>query len=370
MTLEPLSSSQCAIQQSDDGRARLVHNVAIPPLLPGFVLVKTYAVSLNPSDHKILKNYPIQEAYMGADFSGTVVEAADDVDPNMVAPGTMVCGTAFCFAPAHRQANGAFSEFVRARADLLLRIHPVPRTQYAMSPLDAATLGTAISTCILALWSPDALGLLGTPDNPDTSGKPIPVLVYGGSTATGTIAAQLLKHSGYDPIITCSPRNSNMVRERGVSAIFDYSAADVIAQIRTQTGGRLKYALDCINDAHSVEVCYGAIQRAGGRCAALELVPDDWVAKRRAVRYKFVLAAEVYGEEINLGNSGYDRPACMEKHDFAVRYLGIIQRLLNRGVLRAHPVELLQGGLHGIVGGLERLARGGISGKKLVAAIG
>ncbi|KAJ8130089.1 hypothetical protein O1611_g3540 [Lasiodiplodia mahajangana] len=110
MRFEPLPSSQCAIQQGDDGQLRLVRNAAIPPLLPGFALIKTSAVSLNPSDFKVMKNYPIQGAYVGTDFSGTVVQTADDVDPNMLRPGTMVCGSAFCFAPLHRQANGAFSE--------------------------------------------------------------------------------------------------------------------------------------------------------------------------------------------------------------------------------------------------------------------
>ncbi|KAI0106403.1 zinc-binding dehydrogenase [Nemania sp. FL0031] len=370
MISESLSASQCAIQQGDDGQPRLVHNAAIPPLIPGFVLIKTSAVSLNPSDYKVMKNYPIQGAYVGTDFSGSIVQKADDVDPNVLQPGTMVCGSAFCFAPAHRQASGAFSEYVRARADLLLRINPNPQGKYEISSLlDAATLGTAISTCILALWSPDGLHLSGTPDAPDVSEKPVPVLIYGGSTATGTIAAQLLKHSGYDPIATCSPRNFDLVRERGASAVFDYAAPDVIARIKAHTGGRLKYVLDCISDADSVATCYGAIQRPGGRHVSLELVPKEWVAKRRAVRHTFVLGAEVYGEEIELGEGGYRRPACLEKHDLAVRCLGMIQRLLDQGKLRAHPLELVQGGLRGVVAGLENLARGGMSGKKLVAAI-
>ncbi|KAI1825865.1 MFS general substrate transporter [Xylaria intraflava] len=309
MVLEQLPSSQRAVQQGHDGQARLVDDAAIPPLLPGYVLVKTSAVSLNPSDHKIMKNYPVEGAYVGTDFSGTIVQAADDVDASIMGPGTVVCGSAFGFASEHRQANGAFSEYVRARADLLLRINPSSdsRGGSAMPLLEAATLGIAISTCILALWDPDALGLPGTPEAPDVSEKPVPVLIYGGSTATGTIAAQLLRHSGYDPIATCSPRNFDMVRERGVSAVFDYSDPDVAAKIKTHTGGRLKYVLDCISDADSVAVCYGAIQRPGGRYASLELVPSDWLAKRRAVRAAFVLAAEAYGEEIRLGSSSGDR---------------------------------------------------------------
>ncbi|RYP69624.1 hypothetical protein DL769_005244 [Monosporascus sp. CRB-8-3] len=362
-------SFQRAIQQGDDGRPRLVDEAAIPSLPPGFVLVKTSAVALNPTDHKIIKNFPMSGAYVGTDFSGTVVRAADDVDSDALKPGTMVSGAAFSFAPVHRRANGAFAEYVRARADLLLRVPPSSPDKETVGPLEAATLSTSIATCLLALWSPDALGLPGTPDTPDVSDKPVPVLVYGGSTATGTIAVQLLRLSGYDPIATCSPRNFELVRGRGASAVFEYSAPNVAAEIKARTGGRLKYALDCISDADSVAICYGAIQRAGGRYASLERVPDELLAKRRAVRPTFVLAPEAYGAEIRLGQEGYDRPANREKHELAVRCMEMFQRLLDAGRLRAHPIEVLEGGLQGVVRGLEILAAGGVSGKKLVAAV-
>lgn len=365
----PLPSSQRAVRQGDDDRLHLVDEAPIPMLPLGFVLVKTIAVALNPSDHKILNSFPMSGAYIGTDFSGTVVQAAEDVDSDALKPGTMVSGAAFGFAPAHRQASGAFAEYVRARADLLLRVPPSSADRDLMDPLQTATLGTAFSTCLLALWSPDALSLSGTPEDPNLSEKPISVLVYGGSTATGTVALQLLKLSGYDPIATCSPRNFDLVRGRGASTAFDYSAPDVGIKIKTHTNGRLKYVLDCIADADSVAICFAAIQRAGGRYVSLERVPDELLARRRAVRPTFVLAPEVFEEEIRLGQDGYDRPASKEKHELAVRCMGMFQRLLDQGRLRAHPTEVLEGGLEGVVKGLERLATGEVSGKKLVAAI-
>ncbi|KAF4627057.1 hypothetical protein G7Y89_g11096 [Cudoniella acicularis] len=322
MAPNQLPSSQRAVQQGDDGRPLLVSEAAIPSLPPGFVLVKTFAVALNPADYKILKNFPIPGAYIGTDFSGTVVQVADDVKSNPLKPGTMVCGAAFGFAPAPRQANGAFAEYVRTPADLLMRVpssnpsDPSSPDEGVMGLLQAATLGTAISACLLALWSPDALGLPGTPDTPDApnlSEKPVPVLVYGGSTATGTIAVQLLKLSGYNPIATCSPRNFDLVRGRGASAVFDYSVPDVAAEIKAHTGGRLKYVLDCISNVDSVATCYSAIQRPGGRYVSLERVPDELLTKRRAVRPTFVMASEAFGQDIKLGQGGYDRMASQEK---------------------------------------------------------
>ncbi|KAK7702442.1 putative secondary metabolism biosynthetic enzyme [Diaporthe eres] len=367
-----IPTSQRALQQGEDGRLHVVNDAPIPPLLPGYVLVKTHAVALNPSDHKITTGFPIPGAYSGSDFSGTVVQLADDVDPAAWPLGSQVCGAAFGFSPSHRLASGAFSEYVRARADLLLR---VPSTTNNGDPermdfLQAATLMTALSTCSLAFWSPDGLDLAGTPESPLLSEKPTPVLVCGGSTATGTIAVQLLRLSGYDPIATCSPRNFDLVRGRGASAVFDYSSPDAaVANIKAHTSGRLRYVLDCISTPESAAVCYGAIQRPGGRYASLELVPTELLAKRRAVRAEFVLAAEAFGEDIELGYEGYDRPARGEKHELAVRSLGRMQGLLDSGRLRAHPVEVLEGGLQGVVGGLDVLAAKGVSGKKLVSII-
>lgn len=99
-----LPSSQHAVLQGEDGQARLVSEAAIPSLPPGFVLVKTFAVALNHSDHKVLNNFPIPGAYVGTDFSGTVVQLADDVDPGTLPLDTMVSGIAFCFSPTSSSA--------------------------------------------------------------------------------------------------------------------------------------------------------------------------------------------------------------------------------------------------------------------------
>lgn len=370
MNSRQLLSRQHAIQQGNDGRPLFVTDAAVPALLPGHVLVKTFAVSLNPADHKILSNFPLPGAFVGTDFSGIVVEAADDVkEDTMIKPGTWVSGATFCFAAEHRLSSAAFSQYVRVRASLLLRPCPVP-SPGGVGLLEAATLGTAVATCILALWSPDALHLPETPDKPGPTIEAVPVLVYGGSTATGTIAIQLLRLSGYGPITTCSPHNFDLVSSRGASAAFDYSDPDVAEHIKAHTGGRLKYALDCISNAASARLCYAVIQRAGGRYVSLERIPQEVLSVRQAVRPAFVLAAEAFREEIKLGHDGYDRPINKAKHELVVQYTEVVQRLLDQGKLTAHPVEMLEDGWQGVLKGLEFLASGGkLSGKKLAAIV-
>ncbi|KAK6071844.1 zinc-binding dehydrogenase [Seiridium cupressi] len=298
MALAQLPATQHAIQQDS------------------YILVKSFAVGLNPSDHKLATKFLIPGAYIGGDFSSEVVQIADDVNASSLGleHGTLVSGVAIGFNPRNRKTNGAFAEYVRIRADLVLRLpgRPLetpPEKDLAVGPLEAATLGAAVLTCILALWSTDGLGLTGTPDVPDRSEHPIPVLVYGGSTATGTLALQLLELSGYNLITTCSPRNLDLVRSRSATTVFDYAASDVAEHIKARTGGRLKYTLDCISDTQSVGVCYASIQRPGGRYVSLEMISDELLATRRAIHLSFILAAEAGGEEAKLGSEGYDRPA-------------------------------------------------------------
>ncbi|RYP81405.1 hypothetical protein DL769_001971 [Monosporascus sp. CRB-8-3] len=312
-------TSQRAITQDTDGRPQITDGVALPPLLPRSVLVKTTAVALNPSDHKMGAAFPAPSAVVGMDFAGTVICIAGGTETDLVI-GDTVCTAVHGSNPAE-PGNGAFAEYVRARADMLLRVPA------SLGPVQAATLGTALATCIMALWGDKALGLSSTPDKvADTPFPSPPVLVYGGSTATGTIAIQLLKLSGYDPITTCSPHNFGLVRSRGASAVFDYTSPDVAAAIKTHTSGRLKYALDCIADPHSVGVCYRAIQRVGGRYASLELVLDEMLWKRRAVKPAFVMAPEVYGSEVKLAR-GYERPPNAENRKLAALFLKLWLRL-------------------------------------------
>ena len=180
-----LPKSQRAIVQDANGQPILVQDAAIPKLLPGTLLIRTTAVALNPSDYKMGTSFPSQGAIVGMDFTGEIIRI--DPDAATLRPdlsiGDTVCGVIHGSNPAVRD-NGSFAEYLRAPAGLVLK---VPKDK--MRPEDAATLGVALATNALALW--DALKLPASPDAP--AKEPLDVLVYGGSTACGTMAIQLLK---------------------------------------------------------------------------------------------------------------------------------------------------------------------------------
>lgn len=180
---------QTALIQSTNGESKpvLSYSTPIPDLTStNDILVKVTAVALNPTDYKMPQHHPVPGATMGCDFTGTVVATGPSV--GNLSPGTRVCGAVHGSNPAYPQ-NGAFSEFLVADSRLVLRVPD------SWSDLDAAALG-GIGWGTLGLAFYDSLKLTGRPSSPASvgrDGKKVPVLVYGGATATGTMACQLMK---------------------------------------------------------------------------------------------------------------------------------------------------------------------------------
>lgn len=191
-----LPETQTALIQAPSSSSKiplaLSKHVPIPPLpSPDHVLVRVLAVALNPTDHKMPTHFPMPGSTAGCDFCGIVVSATASESSTQrrsppPPPGTRVCGAVYAYNPEDA-LTGAFAEYVVADARLLLRV-PDHWTDLRAAALGGIGWGTAG----LALWGSDAMGLEGRPARPVAAGGP-PVLVYGGATATGTMACQLLK---------------------------------------------------------------------------------------------------------------------------------------------------------------------------------
>ena len=99
--------------------------------------------------------------------------------------------------------------------------------------------------------------------------------------------------SGYAPIAVCSLASASLAMECGAIGTASYTSPNCLESIKSLAGGALiKHALDCITDAESVAICFGALSRVGGRYACLEDCPESW-RTRRAVIVKAVMGFEM-----------------------------------------------------------------------------
>lgn len=184
-----MPQSQRAVVEDGAGQPVLAHDAPVPRLQPKMMLIKTIAVAINPCDYKIGANCPAPRAIMGMDFVGKILHMdaeAARLRPDL-AIGDKVCGFIHGSNPSD-PANGSFAEYLRAHAQL---VHRVPED---MSDGEAASMGVASATAVLALWH--SLKLPASPVFPLTTtdrGALNHVLVYGASTASGTMILQLLK---------------------------------------------------------------------------------------------------------------------------------------------------------------------------------
>lgn len=173
--------------------------------------------------------------------------------------------------------------------------------------------------------------------------------------------------SGYKPITTCSPHNYGLVKEYGAEEAFDYHSEACAADIKTYTKGRLRHVLDIITDVPSQVICYETFGRVGGKYTCLEK-PSEELHLRPTVKKEMIVGLAASGKEIALAD-GYERPASPRLRAESAHFFQSVQRLLDQGRFKPHPVRLLPGRFAGILEGLEILRSKKTSGEKLVVLI-
>lgn len=215
---------QRAIQIKNRGEAELVFTAPIPRMQDNFILVKTVAVGLNPTDWMHIDDIRATPgSTVGCDYSGIVEQVGVAVKSDIKA-GDRVAGVVHgseCFAlssPKKKRnffyyltptrlgifilthykwasciqlegssddlQSGSFAEYVVAKDGLFLKIPD------CISFEEAATLGVGITTIGQGMYQSLGLPLTFEPIEEDL---PTSILIYGGSTATGTLAIQFAK---------------------------------------------------------------------------------------------------------------------------------------------------------------------------------
>ena len=189
---------------------------AKPAVLPGHVLVKVHAASINPVD-KLLTfgimttwNQPFPYV-SGEDFSGVVAEVGADV--SNVKVGDEVFASNWGQGRHddlidHPVVGGAFAEY------LLIPAHKLSHKPAALSHEAAAGIGIAGTTAYECLFQHGKIE------------KDSKILILGASSAVGIFAVQMAKLKGAYVAVTCSSRTKEFVEsELKPDYIVNYNEA-------------------------------------------------------------------------------------------------------------------------------------------------
>lgn len=342
---------QRAVAIVKPGVAALVNNRPVPTLRDGYLLVKTVAVAVNPTDWKHI-DHLVKEAgpLVGCDYSGIVEQVGPNVTKNF-AKGDRVCGMAHG-GNVSQHEDGTFAEYIVVKGDVQMHIPD------NLSFEEAATLGVGLITVGQGLYR--SLGL-ALPTNPTTAGETI--LIYGGSTATGALGIQFAKASGYKIIATCSPHNNEQVRALGADVVFDYRDPECGAKIREYTENRLTVAWDTISLPGSAKICADALTSGSGAKYSCLLQLEF---PRSDIKPNVTLAYTAFDEEFKIMTRTI--PIVPGDFDFIKQFIDISRELLQTRKVKVHTPRV-EKGLDKVLEGLQLLRDNKISGEKLVYVI-
>lgn len=335
----------------NDNKAKVTSDVNVPRLRPTYVLAKVEAIALNPTDWKhITGKRAAPNCTSGCDFAGTVVEVGPEVTKSLK-PGDRIAGTTHG-ANASETEDGCFAEYAMAKGDLVMKIpDSLSFEQAATAPLGVSTVGQGLYQKALKM---------ALPTNPIKTAEP--VLIYGGSSATGSLAIQYAKLSGYRVLTTCSPHNNDFVKSLGADAVYDYKDPDCGQKINKDTNNSLKLIWDTISLEASAKICEAAMSSDSSGCKYGTIVtakfPRDGVEETMTFMYT------IFNEKFS--KMGNEFPAMREDFDFAKTFFEMTERLLAEGRLKTHPEAVGANGLEGALKGMEDLKNDKVSGQKLV----
>lgn len=170
-----------AIIYTEPKQTRLVTDRPLPKIRDNTVIVKVAAVALNPTDWKHVHFGMAKEGcILGVDYAGTVEQSNSPEWQK----GDRICG----FVHGGNSVNpedGSFAEYLVAPLSTAMRIPE------GVSFEAASTLGCGITTVGQGLFEVGyGLGL-NSPAEPVQNAEPL--LIYGGSSATGSLGIQLAK---------------------------------------------------------------------------------------------------------------------------------------------------------------------------------
>jgi NADPH:quinone reductase-like Zn-dependent oxidoreductase len=241
--------------------------VEVPTPVPGptELLLRVRATSVNPVDQMIRSGFfrRIQEyrfpAVFGRDVAGEVAEVGSAVTRYQVGDGV------YGFVKREHIGDGTFAEYVVVPQDMF--VGPVPAN------VGFAQSGVLAQSGVTALECLDAV----------PSGPGDVVLVNGATGGVGSYAVQIAAAQGAEVVATArTPEQVAFVRALGATHVVDWTAGDLVEQVRAVVPQGVDGFVDLVPHARSTDIgvgeedghrefarlCRGLLRR-GGRASSV-----------------------------------------------------------------------------------------------------
>ncbi|RDB28751.1 Dehydrogenase azaJ [Hypsizygus marmoreus] len=315
----------------------------IPKPGAGQLLVRNEAVALNPVDWKIQKYGVFVEdfpAVVGTDIAGVVEEVGEGVTG-------FSKGDRVFFQGDWSNDLAGYQQYTLAFAETTAKIPP------GVSFESAATIPVALAAAVVGLYNTKPHHGAGytPPFEPSARGKYAgkPIVIIGGASSVGQYVIQFAKLSGFSPIIAISSsKHEEFLKSLGATHIVDrhIPQESIPAEIAKITTAPIDIVFDAISLDDTQQVSYDLLADGGH----LVLVLPSQIRETEGKTFSSILGVWTLDHTRELGLKLYSQ----------------LGELLGEGVIKPNRVEVLPGGLNGIVGGLNKLENHQVSGVKLV----
>ncbi|KAE8163978.1 chaperonin 10-like protein [Aspergillus tamarii] len=244
-----------------------VQQAPYPSPDPGTIVVRNHAVAINPVDWKLqnFEIFPLKYPFiLGEDVAGEIIAIGSGVTNFTI--GQRVIGHCKNFTAGDNRYSG-FQNFTVLSATLTAPLPPL------ISYEEAVVLPVSVSTAAAGLFQKDYLNL----PHPSLSPQPLgqTVLIWGGSSSVGISAVQLAHAAGVEVIATASPHNHALLKNLGVSQVFDHRSPNVVDDIVAALENKqVVGAYDCISENQTQRACAEILERSKAACKILVYTND------------------------------------------------------------------------------------------------
>ncbi|KAL3472711.1 GroES-like protein [Aspergillus californicus] len=329
----------------------------IPEPTPDQVLIKVVVSGSNPKDWKVPELAAsgssnlamLIEAKKGLNQGDDIAGVVEKVGSNVVEfkPGDRVAAFHEMCTP-----GGSYAEYAIAWSHTTF--HLPKHTSFE----EAATIPLAALTAAVSLYAHHRLPPPWAP-----AVKPIPLIVYGASTAVGSYAIKMASNSNIHPIIAIAGRGSQYVeglldKSKG-DAVVDYrdGVESTVKGIRSSLEGAgyfaVHHALDAVIMPESAEVLKQSVT-PGGQIDFI--LPND-------------LDVSPAVKSVTSVGSVHNQPEFEDNEQLGFIFSRYFTRALQDGSFSGHPFEVRAGGLEGVEEALKDLKAGKASAVKYIFRI-